>query len=142
MRLMSFAAILIFALFATGCMSVRQEDREAWVGQPVTKLDLHPIFLTIPLVKTISPDGTEIRNYINGHNIGVCTGSSSIYGGTINYANYNAFSSCLARFAACNNIFYIRNGIVKQYTPIGTGGASCYTNDATRPDFSGSANIF
>ena len=132
-------AIIVFAISA--CVSVRQEDRISWIGQPVSKLDLHPVFLTIPVVRTITPDGTEIRNYVNGQNIGYCSNSGSIYNGLIPYASYNSFSACASRFAACNNIFYIKGGIVKQYTPIGTGGASCYTTDASKPDFNGSANI-
>lgn len=137
-----FFCICLAAISITACVSVRQEDRDAWIGQPVSKLDLHPVFLTIPVVRTITPDGTEIRNYINGQNIGYCSNSGSIYSGMISYASYNSFVSCVSKFAACNNIFYIKNGVVKQYTPIGTGGASCYTNDAARPDFNGSANIF
>jgi len=56
-------------------------------------------------------------------------------------ATYNSFSNCMQKFAACNNIFYIKNGVVERYSAIGTGGAKCYTNETMRPGFSGSANI-
>jgi hypothetical protein len=42
---------------------------------------------------------------------------------------------------ACNNIFYIKDGAVTQYSPIGTGGARCYTDETDRPGFVGAANI-
>ena len=30
-------------------------------------------------------------------------------------ATYDSFSSCMQTFAACNNIFYIKDGYVQQY---------------------------
>lgn len=56
-------------------------------------------------------------------------------------ATYNSFSNCMQNFAACNNIFYIKDGYVQQYTAIGTGGVRCYTNEALRPGFRGSTNF-
>ena len=133
--------IILPIIILTGCATVRKEDLDAWKGQPVSKLELHPVFLTIPVVKTKTSDGTEIWNYVNGRNIGQCSQGGSIYNGTINYAAYSQFSTCVQGFAACNNIFYIKNGIVQKYTPIGTGGARCYTSEQLQPDFSGSFNI-
>jgi hypothetical protein len=39
----------------------------------------------------------------------------------------------------CNNLFYIKDGTVIRYTPIGSGGARCYTNDMAKPGFRGAA---
>ncbi|MGO9237542.1 MAG: hypothetical protein ACLP4V_26955 [Methylocella sp.] len=39
---------------------------EAWAGQPVELLDKQPVFLTMQSVRTMTADGTEIRNYVNG----------------------------------------------------------------------------
>lgn len=128
-------------LAIAGCAHVRQEDLASWVGQPVDMLDKQPVFLTMRSVRTVTADGTEIRNYVNSAAIELCSGGGAIYSGFVNSATYSQWSSCVARFAACNNIFYIKNGCVERYTPIGTGGMRCYTNDAARPDFSGSANI-
>lgn len=139
MRNMSW--IILAILTISGCATVRQEDLDAWQGQPISKLEAHPIFLTVPVVKTKTSDGTEIWNYVNGSNIGNCTQGGSIYSGTINYAAYTQFSTCVQNFAACNNIFYIKNGIVQKYTPIGTGGARCYTTKQLQPDFSGAFDI-
>ena len=132
---------MLAALVMSGCATVRQADLDAWVGQPVVALETHPIFLTIPAVKTQASDGTEIWNYVNGANLGHCSGGGSIYGGKLDYAAYNKFSNCIQRFAACNNIFFIRDGKVIKYTPIGTGGAHCYTTEQLQPGFSGATNI-
>ena len=135
-------AIVIAAGQIAGCNHVRQEDLTAWEGQPVELLDKHPVFLTMHSVRTVTADGTEIRNYVNGTASGrvieaalLSEAASSIP------ATYSQFSSCVAHVRACNNIFYIKDGRVLRYAPIGTGGARCYTNEATNPNFSGAANI-
>jgi hypothetical protein len=126
----------------TGCAHVRPEDLTAWEGQPVELLDKHPVFLTMRSVRTVTADGTEIRNYVNGAAVEACDGGGAVVrGGFVSSATYSQFSSCIARFAACNNIFYVKDGRVLRYSPIGTGGARCYTNEATNPNFSGAANI-
>jgi len=140
MQKVAFLSLVATSMIC-GCLSVRQADLDAWVGQPVVALETHPIFLTVPVVKTQASDGTEIWNYVNGSNLGQCSGGGSIYSGTVDYATYSKFSSCVQRFAACNNIFFIRDGRVTKYTPIGTGGMRCYTTEQLQPGFSGAANI-
>lgn len=126
----------------TACASVQQADLDSWVGQPSSLLELHPVFMTIPVVKTQTSDGTEIWNYINGGNIGGCSGGGNVsLGKKLDYATYSSFSSCMSRFAACNNIFYLKDGRVLRYTPIGSGGARCYTDERVRPNFSGTTNF-
>lgn len=136
---------MIFTILS-GCLSVREEDLNSWVNRPVLDLELHPFLITMPVVKTKASDGTEIWNYVNGGNIGSCTGfgSATFNGksGYLDYANYSQFSNCMQRFAACNNIFYIKDGRVLSYNPVGTGGARCYTNAKLQPGFRGPANIF
>lgn len=121
------------ALVITGGCSVRQVDLDAWVGQPILALEMHPVFITIPVVKTTASDGTEIWNYVNGVSVGTCTGGGNIYGGSVDYATYTAFSNCVQRSGACNNIFYIRAGKVIKYTPVGSGGVRCYTTEKLQP---------
>jgi hypothetical protein len=133
--------MVLFASVAAACATVRQEDTEAWVGKPVAALEKHPVFLTMPVVRTRASDGTEIWNYVNGRNVGTCSGSGGIYTGLVDYASYTAFTACMSRVAACNNIFYIKNGIVERYTPIGSGGLRCYTDARLQPGFSGPTNI-
>ena len=115
------------------CGSVHPEDLNAWVGAPVSALDKHPIFLTMPVVRTTAADGTEIRNYVNGRNIASCSSGGSVFGATVSLATYSSFTNCVQAFPACNNIFYIKDGVVTQYTPIGTGGMRCYTDERARP---------
>lgn len=136
------SALLWVAVFLASCATVRQDDLKAWQGAPVSALDTHPVFLTMQVVKTRTNDGIEIRNYVNGRAVASCSGGGSVLVNSyINLASYNQFTNCMQGFAACNNIFYISNGQVQRYTPIGTGGAKCYTNDTVRPGFSGATNV-
>ena len=129
------------ACVLAACATVRQEDLQAWEGQPAALLESHPIFLTMRLVRTTTSDGVEIRNYVNGKQVASCSGGGSIYAGAVSMATYNQFTNCASSFAACNNIFHVKNGVVQRYTPVGTGGARCYTNETVQPAFRGAANI-
>jgi hypothetical protein len=134
-------AVCVLALTLAGCATVHQEDLDAWAGRPVSDLDKHPIFVTLPVVRTVTQDGTEIRDYVNGRNVASCSSGGSVFAGQVNYATYNGFTNCMQNFAACHGIFYIKNGVVQNVSAIGTGGMRCYTNESMRPGFSGSANI-
>jgi hypothetical protein len=134
-------SIMISAFLLTGCATVRQADLDSWVGAPVAALDTHPIFLTVPVVRTIASDGTEMRNYMNGRNTLSCDSGGTAFRSAISMATFNSFTSCMQTFAACNNIFRIKDGVIQSYTPIGTGGAQCYTDQTLRPGFRGPANI-
>lgn len=136
MRILALGCMI---LAATGC--VRAEDLEAWVGQPVAALETHPVFSTVPVVRTRASDGTEIWNYVNGREVTNCEQSVRGSGGHASYATYSRVTNCTSGVMACNNIFYVRNGIVLRYTPIGTGGAICYTDSRMQPHFYGSTNI-
>jgi hypothetical protein len=135
------AALLAGTLAGCASVSVRPEDQAAWVGTPVSALDTHPIFLTMPVVRTVTADGTEIRNYVNGRNISSCSDGGTAFSGTMTSMAYGGFSSCMQNMAACNNIFYVKNGIVTAFVPIGSGGMRCYTNARLQPGFRGSTNI-
>ena len=136
-----FTALLMCVIVLQGCAGVQQEDLDAWKGVPVSELEAQPFFLTLPVVRTVTSDGTEIRRYINGRNISSCSGGGAVFKGTIDSATYNTFSECMQAFAACNNIFYIKNGYVQQYLAIGTGGVRCLTTAELRPGYRGSANL-
>ncbi|MDA2920740.1 hypothetical protein MYX76_14830 [Desulfobacterota bacterium AH_259_B03_O07] len=113
-----------------GCATVRKQDLDAWVGMPVEALDTHSLFITLPMVRTITESGIEIRNYPNKRNIGSCFGSGRINTNTyLNYASYNSFAICSAGLVGCDNIFYIKNGVVVEYAPTGR----CYTNETVQP---------
>ena len=89
------------------CATVRQQDLDAWVGVPVGALDTHSIFITPPLIKTMTPQGIEIRNYPNKRNFARCSGGGRIkFNGYSTYANYNGYTVCTANLVGCDNIFY------------------------------------
>lgn len=134
-------AVGLTAFLISGCASVHQEDLNSWRGHPVADIEKHPIFVTLQVVKTVASDGTEIRDYVNGKNVTQCSGGGSVFNGVVNTATYNSFMSCTRGIAACHAIFTVKNGIVENLSAIGTGGARCYSNEATRPGFSGSVNI-
>jgi hypothetical protein len=133
--------VLTAAFLLTACAHVHLEDTQAWEGAPVSALDLHPLFLTLPVVRTQAADGTEIRDYVNGRDVQSCGGGGAIFSNTVNMATYSQFSGCMQSHPACHNIFYIKDGRVIRFTPIGTGGAHCYTDERLRPGYQGSTNI-
>ena len=117
--------ILVSLTMFSGCM-VRQQDLDSWVGQPVSILDMHPFFMTVPLEKRFTDDGIEIRNYRNGHSVSSCSGQATLN----NYSNsINSYANCYQNDVVCNNIFYIKNKKVIRYEPTGR----CYTNASLQP---------
>lgn len=137
------APTILVGLLCVGlvsCTTVRPEDQSAWIGVPVAALETHPVFITMHLVRVRASDGTEIWNYVNGRDVSSCGAGGTAFVGYTNMASYNAFTSCMNRFQACNNIFYVENGIVTAYTPVGSGGARCYTDETSQPYFRGATN--
>jgi hypothetical protein len=143
MRLLAKVMTFIACCGALGsCKSVRQVDVDSWVGQPVSVLEKHPLFLTMPVVRTVASDGTEIRNYVNGRNISQCSAGGTLFSSNVDFADYSRFSQCMQGFAACNNIFYVKDRVITQYVPVGTGGGRCYTDERTQPNFRGNTNFY
>ncbi len=75
--------VCLISFVMTGCKTVRLTDIDAWRDVPVEALDTHSLFITIPVVKTLTDSGIEIRDYVNKRNIGNCFGGGQ---GTRNYA--------------------------------------------------------
>jgi hypothetical protein len=122
--------LLAGTVLFTACagLTVRKQDLDAWVGVPVEALDTHSLFLTVPMVRTKSDSGIEIRNYANGRNMSSCSGTGSAYVAG-KWVQGNAFSNCTSGWQGCNNVFYIRDGKVLEYAPTG----QCYTNESVQP---------
>ena len=118
------------ALTLSACagLLVRQQDLDAWVGVPVEALDTHSLFLTVPMIRTRTDSGIEIRNYANGRNMSSCAGSGNA-NATASWVQASAFSSCTSGWVGCNNIFYIKDGKVLEYAPTGR----CYTSESVQP---------
>jgi hypothetical protein len=137
MKAVSIIACLGTFLLVIGCMSIRQQDLDAWVGKPVEALDTHSFFITLPMVKTVTDSGIEIRDYVNKSAISQCAGSgfgngsaNSNGGQTLSYANFNAFQNCTSGMVECDNIFYIKNKKIIVYKPVG----QCYTDESMQPE--------
>jgi len=130
------ALVVLFLGACAPSLSVRQQDLDAWVGQPVAALDTQPFFLTLPMVKTVTDSGIEIRNYVNGANIATCidTGNAMSYNYMVDYVNYTEMTNCMSQFSACNNIFYIKDGKILEYAPTPSGNMRCYTTEQVLPN--------
>ena len=83
---MTMKLTVVSLLALTGCAGVRPQDLAAWEGQPVELLDRHPVFLTIPVVRTTTADGIEVRDYVNGTTIASCSQNGTLFRGVINFA--------------------------------------------------------
>lgn len=121
------AAALVAAL--AGCATVRQPDLDAWVGAPVEALDTHPLFLTIPMYRTLTDSGVEIRNYVNSQEAQQCFTRVDAHHSDHRYLDHTAFTTCSENRIVCNNLFYVEGGKVIRYAPTG----SCFTDDRVRP---------
>lgn len=133
MRVISISILAVAVL--SSCATVRQSDLDAWVNVPAIALDTHSFFLTLPMVKTVTDSGIEIRVYSNKHGFSSCVGSglantNSTNGNTVSYANFSALQSCTSKMVGCDGVFYLRDGRVLEAKPVGR----CYTNEATRPE--------
>tara|TARA_R110002012_G_C11326243_1_gene576448 strand:- start:86 stop:502 length:417 start_codon:yes stop_codon:yes gene_type:complete len=126
-------SLITLALFINGCakMTVRQEDLNAWVGVSVEELDTHSLFLTLPVAKTITDSGVEVRVYSNKQNFSSCFDSGNIDGKTYsNDATFTAIQNCSSGIVGCDNIFYIKDKKVVEYKPVG----QCYTDETVQPE--------
>lgn len=128
MRAPKFVIALAVALIVTGCATVRKQDLDAWVGIPVEALDTHTFFITVPMYRSVTSSGIEVRNYANGADIAQCFSNAS-GSSTSKHVNANAFTTCSSNRIVCNNIFYIKGGLVIEYAPTGR----CYTDETVQP---------
>ena len=109
------SVLMVFTL--ASCAGVRKEDVEAWEGQPVAKLDTHWLFLTMEMEKRQGADGIETRNYKNKD--GAVSSLRCFFGNC----------SLVSSQAVCNNLFYIKDGTVIGFNPVG----KCKTDESVRP---------
>jgi len=122
-------ATTLAALLISGCAGVRQQDLDAWVNMPVEALDTHSFFITVPVYKTYTSSGIEVRNYANGEDIARCFGTVT-GAGSKTVISASQFSACTSNRIVCNNIFYIKDGRVLEYVPTG----QCMTDDSVKPE--------
>lgn len=121
-------AMLLLALVAGGCATVRQSDLDAWKGASTDELLTHRLWSTVPRSVAALSDGTELWDFANcagGTTPVVCNkiGVSVICTGGQEYE------------ACCHNQFFVRGQQVLSYRPVGR----CYTTCAVRPASAGCA---
>lgn len=131
MRRYKIFVVSILVVFIGACATVRKEDLDAWVGVPVEALDTHSFFITIPMVRTRTESGIEIRNYANGHDVARCFGNARANSAG-NFVTANAFSTCSSDRVVCNNIFYIKDGKVVEYAPTGQCATAAFLQPEAR----------
>jgi len=130
MKKIGIAALAIASLVGCSALLVRQSDLDSWTGMPVEALDTHSLFLTVPMFRTLTESGIEIRNYANTKSHSSCSGGGGAkVSSSGKYMNANTYSNCTSETVGCNNIFYIKDGKVLEYAPTG----QCYTNETVRP---------
>lgn len=128
MKALKITFAVAIALAITACATVRKQDLDSWVGVPVEALDTHSLFITVPMYRSVTPSGIEIRNYANGREVAQCFSNTS-GSKTGKYVNVNEFTTCSNVSVVCNNIFYIKDGVVIEYAPTGR----CYTDITVQP---------
>ncbi|HVR49041.1 MAG TPA: hypothetical protein VMS38_04840 [Pseudorhodoferax sp.] len=121
-------AAALMAILA-GCATVRQTDLDAWAGVPVAALDTHPLFVTIPMYRTLTEGGIEIRNYVNSQAAQQCFTRVEARHRDHHDLEHTAFMACSDNGLVCNNLFYVQGGQVIRYAPTG----DCYTDARVRP---------
>jgi hypothetical protein len=124
---------LLILIFMSGCAlkSVRQQDLNSWKGVSVEELDTHSLFLTLPVIKTKTESGIEIRVYPNKVNVSSCYENGNINNnGYLNYSQFNIYQNCSNQLVGCDNIFYIKDKKIVEYKPVG----SCYTDETVQPE--------
>ena len=124
-KLYSTLLLLVISSCSTTSIFVNEDVVNSWKNVPVKELDTHSFFITIPMIKTITDSGIEIRNYRNGGTVQRCSASSN------GYTSYNTFATCSQSQVACNNLFYIQNNVVIEYKLVG----SCRTAQFLRPEY-------
>ena len=117
-------ALLIINLL-TSCRTVHQTDLDSWIGVPVIAVDTHSFLLPLPMIKTVTDSGVEIRVYSNKRGVSSCGGT-----GVLSNSNFNSFQACSAGLVGCDGIFYIRDGKVIETKAVG----NCYTDESSRPE--------
>lgn len=110
--------MLLAALMASGC--VFKSDLVAWQGAPVRDLQIHPFFSTLPKQVEVLGGGEELWTYSNCAT--TCAGGGGV-------------ATC--RDVCCSNQFFVRDGMVEQYRPVGR----CRTDCSVRPSGSCQAPI-
>ena len=127
MKLLKAALTVSLTALVVGCAGagVRQQVLDAWVGMPVLALDTHSYFKTLPMNRTITEGGIEVRHYVEAIDYRVCWNFSNYF-----ILNQSFIRNCSVGFDVCNHIFYIKDWTVIEYAPTG----QCYMDKTVQPE--------
>jgi len=125
---MRVVGLVLMVLMVCGCTSmkkvgVRDGDLAAWVGVPLIELETHSVFSQMKLSKQQLSDGTWMYNYVNSRTV---AGDTNCFTTQLGLTTCNGGDSSTI---TCNNQFFVRDGVVTRYRPLG----QCYTSCATWP---------
>lgn len=145
---MKYVFLLLLPFLMSFVNKTSHRDISKWHYVPVKALDEHPVWKERAILKTVTSKGKEIRVYMNstgtghmsqcmlGYNLAApcaikyhpCTKKT----GVVSEKELNDFLVCSDsdKVQGCNNVFYIEDGIVSRYIPVG----HCITNDELTPD--------
>ncbi len=127
------AILITLLLLIASCAgySVRQEDVDAWKGVDSDELFTHPKFSTLPRTKQTLKLGVELYNFTNSipqKNDIDCT------------RRLNAFGDQDIRCTGgedyeitCNHQFFVKDGKVLRYRPIGSCRTTCSSRPSSKP---------
>jgi len=134
MKSRSSITVLLGIVWLAGCAPapvVHHEEADVWAGTPVAALDTNPFFSALPMVRTSTPAGIEIRDYVDKKYVAGClppaSANTKVF--TMNFGTYRAFRACSENMIGCDNVFYVDNGVVSQFAPSG----QCKASAAVRP---------
>jgi len=134
MKFRSTITIVLGVAWLAGCAGptvVHHEEVDLWAGVPVAALESHPFFNALPMVRTTTPAGIEIRDYVDKRYVAGClppaSANTKVF--TMNFGTYRAFRACSENMTGCDNVFYIDKDVVTQFVPSG----QCKASQALRP---------
>lgn len=109
---------------------IRPEDVSAWEGQPISELEMQPLFSTLPRDRRVLSDGREIWDFTN------CASATSERQCRAMVNGNMVWSRCAGGetvTACCHNQFIIRANTVESFRPVGSCLTDCTTRPSTKP---------
>ena len=121
LRILWLGMVILPNLLWVACASVESAPKPnvaEWDGVSVEALDSHTFFKTMPMFRTKTASGTEIRNYAYGYDFRECFGKAGAdkFGDVV---DGEVFITCSSSTIVCNNFFYIKEETILEYAPTG-----------------------
>lgn len=107
-RLLCFCSMLLCILWLSACTHTKEKNEmlAEWIGAPVTELQNHPYYSKLKLKKEKKND-SEILTYADGRPM-------------VTKARCDALGGCVGIESWCENIFTVKDGVIKGLTLYGS----------------------